>query len=240
MWEKNAGASVASSGAVTLGQKLAQTLTATTSLTQSFSGLWKTGDFKDSLHVLSLGQEAEGDPARMHDSNLSNTGLRAQAHGSGSSGLRSAGHYSERIRPHIHRIFRDLAESGGTSWSDSDKGKNSLDSGSPYTATYGGLAGVRRWLSSIVRDHRRDRARARPSAATLHTQSTPASFFVFRFVIASRVEAFFTRSLSTPGAVVLFFSARQDISAFLCHTQSRLVFRETITALCVKFTKCFF
>ena len=58
VWEKNAGADVTSSGAVTLGQKLAHTLTATTSLTQSFSGLWKTGDFKDSLHVLSLGVAA--------------------------------------------------------------------------------------------------------------------------------------------------------------------------------------
>ena len=58
VWEKNPGANVAASGSVTLGQTLAQTLTATTSLTQSFSGLWKTTDFGDSLHVFSLGLSA--------------------------------------------------------------------------------------------------------------------------------------------------------------------------------------
>lgn len=58
VWEKNPGANVAASGSVTLGQTLAQTLTATASLTQSFSGLWKTTDFGDSLHVFSLGLSA--------------------------------------------------------------------------------------------------------------------------------------------------------------------------------------
>ena len=58
VWEKNAGALVAASGSVTIGETLAQALTATTSLTQSFSGLWKTTDFGDSLHVFSLGLSA--------------------------------------------------------------------------------------------------------------------------------------------------------------------------------------
>ena len=58
VWEKNTGALVAASGSVTIGETLAQALTATTSLTQSFSGLWKTTDFGDSLHVFSLGLSA--------------------------------------------------------------------------------------------------------------------------------------------------------------------------------------
>ena len=58
VWEKNAGVSVVASGSVTLGEKLARTLTATTSLTQVYSGLWKTTDFGDALHVLSLGLSA--------------------------------------------------------------------------------------------------------------------------------------------------------------------------------------
>ncbi|MBI4886883.1 MAG: DUF481 domain-containing protein [Acidobacteria bacterium] len=58
VWEKNPGADVAGSGALTLGEKLAQTLTATTSLTQSFSGLWKTTDVEDALHVFSIGLAA--------------------------------------------------------------------------------------------------------------------------------------------------------------------------------------
>ncbi len=58
VWEKNPGVDVEGSGAVTLGEKLARTLTATTSLTQSYSGLWKTTDFEDSLHVFSVGLAA--------------------------------------------------------------------------------------------------------------------------------------------------------------------------------------
>ena len=58
VWEKNAGVSVEESGSVTVGETLAQALTATTSLTQSFSGLWKTTDFGNSLHVFSLGLSA--------------------------------------------------------------------------------------------------------------------------------------------------------------------------------------
>ena len=58
VWEKNTGVNVAASGSLTLGETLAHMLTATTSLTQSFSGLWKTTDFGDSLHVFSLGLSA--------------------------------------------------------------------------------------------------------------------------------------------------------------------------------------
>ena len=58
MWEKNSGVDVAVSGALTFRETLTQSLTATTSLTQSFSGLWKTSDFEDSLHVFSLGVSA--------------------------------------------------------------------------------------------------------------------------------------------------------------------------------------
>ena len=58
VWEKNAGVNVAASGSLTLGETLARALTATTSLTQSFSGLWKTTDLGDSLHVFSVGLSA--------------------------------------------------------------------------------------------------------------------------------------------------------------------------------------
>lgn len=55
VWEKNPGFDVSSSGALTLGEKLSQKLTATTTLTQSYSGLWKTKDFGDSLHNFGIG-----------------------------------------------------------------------------------------------------------------------------------------------------------------------------------------
>ena len=58
VWEKNTGIDTAASGALTIGESLAQTLTATTSLTQSFSGLWKTTDFGDSLLMFNLGVSA--------------------------------------------------------------------------------------------------------------------------------------------------------------------------------------
>ena len=54
VWEKNASVDVSASGSLTIGESLTQTLTPTTSLTQTFSGLWKTTDFGDSLHVFSL------------------------------------------------------------------------------------------------------------------------------------------------------------------------------------------
>ncbi|MGE3179374.1 MAG: YdiY family protein [Vicinamibacterales bacterium] len=55
VWEKNPGLAVRSSGAVTFGEKLSQKLTGTTTLTQSFAGLWKTDDFGDSLYTFGVG-----------------------------------------------------------------------------------------------------------------------------------------------------------------------------------------
>ena len=49
VWEKNPGRDVTHSGAITAGEKLVQTITGTTTLTQSVSALWKTTDFGDSL-----------------------------------------------------------------------------------------------------------------------------------------------------------------------------------------------
>lgn len=55
VWEKNAGFEISSSGAVTFGEKLQQQLTPNTTLTQSFSGLWKTKEFSDSLYTFGVG-----------------------------------------------------------------------------------------------------------------------------------------------------------------------------------------
>ena len=55
VWEKNRGLDVAASGAAALGEKLAHALTATTSVSQSYSGLWKTTDTSDSLHIFTVG-----------------------------------------------------------------------------------------------------------------------------------------------------------------------------------------
>ena len=55
VWEKNPGAEVRSSGAVTTSEKLSQTLTATTTLTQSVSALWKTKEWDDSLYTFGVG-----------------------------------------------------------------------------------------------------------------------------------------------------------------------------------------
>lgn len=55
VWEKNPGFDIKSSGAITLGEKLTQKLTGTTTFTQSYSGLWKTKDFGDSLHNFGVG-----------------------------------------------------------------------------------------------------------------------------------------------------------------------------------------
>ena len=55
VWEKNPLIDVRTSGAVTLGEKFVQTLTATTTLTQTFGGLWKTDDFGDSLITVGAG-----------------------------------------------------------------------------------------------------------------------------------------------------------------------------------------
>ena len=58
VWEKNPLLDVSSSGAITLGEKLTQALTSNTTLTQSFSGLWKTKDFEDALLTIGLGVAA--------------------------------------------------------------------------------------------------------------------------------------------------------------------------------------
>jgi len=54
VWEKNPGVDVNGSGALALGQKLSQTVTSTTTLTQAFSGLWKTSDLEDALYTLGV------------------------------------------------------------------------------------------------------------------------------------------------------------------------------------------
>jgi hypothetical protein len=55
VWEKNPGLDVNASGALAVGQKLTQTLTSNTTLTEGFIGLWKTSDFEDSLFTLGIG-----------------------------------------------------------------------------------------------------------------------------------------------------------------------------------------
>lgn len=55
VWEKNPGLDVNGSGALAVGQKLTQTLTSNTTLTEGFTGLWKTSDFEDSLFTLGIG-----------------------------------------------------------------------------------------------------------------------------------------------------------------------------------------
>ena len=54
VWEKNPGVDVNSSGALAAGEKLVQTLTANTTLTQTFTGLWKMDDFEDALFTLGV------------------------------------------------------------------------------------------------------------------------------------------------------------------------------------------
>jgi putative salt-induced outer membrane protein YdiY len=49
VWEKNPGFDVKASGAIAAGEKLVRTLTATTTLTQTVTALWKTSDFDDAL-----------------------------------------------------------------------------------------------------------------------------------------------------------------------------------------------
>jgi putative salt-induced outer membrane protein YdiY len=51
VWEKNPDLDVRSSGALAFSEKLAQTLTTTTTLTQWFAALWKTNDFDDALYT---------------------------------------------------------------------------------------------------------------------------------------------------------------------------------------------
>jgi putative salt-induced outer membrane protein YdiY len=54
VWEKNPGFDVNSSGALATGEKLIQTLTFNTTLTQAFTGLWKMDDFEDALFTLGV------------------------------------------------------------------------------------------------------------------------------------------------------------------------------------------
>jgi putative salt-induced outer membrane protein YdiY len=55
VWEKNPDVEVRSSGAVIAGEKLTQTLTATTTFTQSVAALWKTKDWDDALYTFGVG-----------------------------------------------------------------------------------------------------------------------------------------------------------------------------------------
>lgn len=53
--EKDTGFELRRSGAVTASEKLTQTLTESTTLTQAFTGLWKMKAWDDSLYTFSLG-----------------------------------------------------------------------------------------------------------------------------------------------------------------------------------------
>jgi putative salt-induced outer membrane protein len=55
VWERNPDADVRRSGAVTVDQRLSQRASATTTITQLFAGLWKTGDFGDALYQIGAG-----------------------------------------------------------------------------------------------------------------------------------------------------------------------------------------
>jgi putative salt-induced outer membrane protein YdiY len=58
VWEKNPGFDTRSSAAVIVNEKLAQTLTSTTTLAEAFSGLWKTQDWQDVLYTFGVGVAA--------------------------------------------------------------------------------------------------------------------------------------------------------------------------------------
>ena len=55
VWEKNPGFDANGSGALAFGEKFTQTLTANTTLTQSFAALWKTNNFDDALYTAGFG-----------------------------------------------------------------------------------------------------------------------------------------------------------------------------------------
>jgi putative salt-induced outer membrane protein len=57
-WEKNPGLDVTFSGAVTAGEQFSHKLSATASLTQSVSALWKMDDFGDALYTFGAGVSA--------------------------------------------------------------------------------------------------------------------------------------------------------------------------------------
>lgn len=54
VWEKNPGFELNTSGALATGERLTQALTSNTTLTQTFTGLWKTSDFEDALFTLGV------------------------------------------------------------------------------------------------------------------------------------------------------------------------------------------
>jgi putative salt-induced outer membrane protein YdiY len=54
VWEKNPGFDVDASAALATGEKLTHLLTSNTTLTQTFTGLWKTDDFEDALFTLGV------------------------------------------------------------------------------------------------------------------------------------------------------------------------------------------
>ena len=55
VWEKNTGIDdTSSSGAVAMSQRLQQTMTANTTLTQVLTGLWRMEDFEDALFTLGV------------------------------------------------------------------------------------------------------------------------------------------------------------------------------------------
>jgi putative salt-induced outer membrane protein YdiY len=54
VWEKNPYADARASGALTLTQKLTQTISSTTTLNQSLTGLWKTEDLSDAYYQLAV------------------------------------------------------------------------------------------------------------------------------------------------------------------------------------------
>ena len=55
VWEKNPDVDVRTSGAVTVSEKFMRALTSTATITQAFSGLWKTKDWDDSLFAFGAG-----------------------------------------------------------------------------------------------------------------------------------------------------------------------------------------
>jgi putative salt-induced outer membrane protein YdiY len=54
VWEKNPYDEVRTSGALTFSQKVTQSVSSTTTLTQSLFGLWKTEDLADSYYQLGI------------------------------------------------------------------------------------------------------------------------------------------------------------------------------------------
>jgi hypothetical protein len=55
VWEKNPGADVNASGAVSADERLSHKLSPTATITQAVTALWKTDDFADALYTFSAG-----------------------------------------------------------------------------------------------------------------------------------------------------------------------------------------